>query len=415
VADRGPRDSDEASSLDELSRLNNELTNLQRELSRKNAVLSRLNEEKTTWLGVAAHDLRNPIASIRAHAALLLAGGLESAQERAALETIARVSEQMLLLVNDLLDVSAIESGRLELHVERCHLRGLVGQRVEFFELLAARKGISIGTSLQDAVVELDPNRIEQVIDNLISNAVKYTPPGRAVLVSLELQEEAAVLAVRDEGPGLTDEDRRGLFGAFRRLSAQPTGGEKSTGLGLAITQRIVVAHGGRIEVESVPGRGATFRVHLPRAARDLRREPAPAPTPTDGPAQLLRVLLVDDDEDIRQAVELSLERDEGFEVRSCSTADEAVETVRGFAPDLLLLDVEMPDCDGPTTLARLRREPAAAAAPVIFLTARAEPERIAGYRAFGALDVLQKPFEATKLASQLRGALARGRPTDRV
>jgi CheY-like chemotaxis protein/nitrogen-specific signal transduction histidine kinase len=400
---------EEERSLDELSRLNNELTNLQRELSKKNAVLSRLNEEKNTWLGVAAHDLRNPIASIKAHAALLLDGGLEPAQERAALETIGRAAEQMLGLVNDLLDVSAIESGRLDLRAERCALHELVGQRVEFFQLIAGRKRIAIRDALEEAAVELDPGRIEQVIDNLISNAVKYTSPGGAVWISLALAAEEAVLTVRDEGPGLTDEDRRLLFGAFRRLSAQPTGGEKSTGLGLAITHRIVAAHGGRIEVESAPGQGATFRVRLPRVARGLVRPPSePTPVLAAGAASLLRVLVVDDDEDIRQAVELSLEREEGFEVRTCATADEAVEAVRGFTPDLLLLDVEMPGCDGPTTLGRLRREPAAAATPVVFLTARAELERLAGYRALGALEVLQKPFEVSLLASQLRAAVAR-------
>jgi two-component system, sensor histidine kinase len=382
------------------------------ELSGKNATLARLNEEKSTLLGMAAHDLRNPIASIQGHAALLLEVDLDAEQRRRALESIGRVSRQMLVMVNDLLDVSVIESGRLELRRERCALHELLGQRVEFFGILAARKSISIATRIGEVAAEVDPQRIEQVIDNLLSNAVKYSPPGASVDVSLAIEGQDAVLAVRDRGPGLTEEDRQRLFGAFQRLSARPTGGEKSTGLGLAITQRIVTAHGGRIEVESAPGQGATFRVRLPLIHAAEQSAAAPSRGPADGlTPSPVRVLMVDDDEDIREAVQLALEGEAGFDLRVCASLEEALAELAHFTPDLLLLDVEMPGSDGPATLGRLRLEPGVDRTPFLFLTARSEPDRVARYRELGALEVIEKPFDLPALGGSLRRALQRALP----
>jgi signal transduction histidine kinase/CheY-like chemotaxis protein len=392
----------EGNALDELSRLNNELVNLQRDLAKQNRALERLNEEKNTLLGIAAHDLRNPIASIKGHAALLLESELEPRQRERALQAIGRASEHMLTLVNDLLDVSVIESGRLELRRERCDLGELLARRVEFFQLLGERKSIRVVTSIEPGLVlAVDPGRIEQVIDNLISNAVKYSPHGSSVEVRARREERGVVIEVRDQGPGLTEEDQRRLFGTFQRLSARPTGGEKSTGLGLAITLRVVRAHGGSIAVESTPGAGATFGVVLPEGP-----ELAPS-APTAARSRPIRVLVVDDDEDIRLAVELALTPEHGFEVVLCASLAEARAALDRFAPDLLLLDVEMPVHDGPATLALLRREPAAAAAPAVFLTARVEAERVVRYRELGAVDVVPKPFALPALRERLQAVVA--------
>jgi len=395
----------ESGELDELSRLNNELVNLQRDLAKQNRTLERLNEEKNTLLGIAAHDLRNPIASIKGHAAFLLESepdpALSPALRRRSLESIARVSEQMLALVNDLLDVTAIESGRLDLRREPCALDALIARRVEFFRALGERKAIAVEAELGEALtVAVDPNRIEQVIDNLVSNAIKYSPHGSCVSVTLRAEGDEVCFTVRDQGPGLTLEDQRRLFGVFQKLSARPTGGEKSTGLGLAITARVVKAHGGRIEVESEPGAGATFSVLLPG-----RIGPTEAAGPE--PPAAVRVLVVDDDEDIRLAVELALGEEHGFEVRPCASLEEALEALRSFSPDLLLLDVEMPGHDGPATLARLREEASLRETPAIFLTARVEPARIARYRALGARDVIAKPFDLQSLRRRLHAAMA--------
>ena len=263
------RASDDLSSMEEMTRLNNELVTLQRELAKKNNKLERLNEQKNTFLGMAAHDLRNPIGSILGYAKLMLELELEPAQRRQSLEAISRVAEQMSTLVNDLLDVSVIESGKLELRRAPCSLAALLQRRAAFFELLAAKKQITLAVAIDDpGELPLDPDRMEQVVDNLISNAVKYSPRGARIEVSLRREGGQVRLQVRDEGPGLSAEDQRRLFGAFQRLSARPTGGEKSTGLGLAITQRIVTAHGGTISVQSELGRGSSFSVVLPAPDR---------------------------------------------------------------------------------------------------------------------------------------------------
>ena len=171
----------------------------------------------------------------------------------------------MLGLIDDLLDVSQIEAGRLNLNLEMVEIDNLVKETVNRHAKMAACKGtrVLLETSVA-GLVKADPARLRQVIDNLISNAVKYSPPGSRVHVGLRRTNEEWRVNVRDEGPGLTPEDRQHLFQSFARLSARPTGGEKSIGLGLAITRRMVEAHGGKIGVDSEPGQGANFWFTLP-------------------------------------------------------------------------------------------------------------------------------------------------------
>lgn len=251
---------------DALAAENMRLVAIQQELALKNKRLQVLDEQKNLFLGMAAHDLRNPISAIRGHARLLLeVDDLEREQAESALTSVKRASEHMLHLVENLLDVSVIESGKLELSLRSSSLSELLARRLEFFLLLAKEKSIKLITDVpQDIVVEMDPHRMEQVIDNLISNAVKYSPSGRRVWVSLSRDSDTVRLTVRDEGPGLSNEDQSRLFGAFSRLSSRPTAGERSTGLGLVISQRIVNAHHGTITVDSRLGEGSTFTVTQP-------------------------------------------------------------------------------------------------------------------------------------------------------
>ena len=171
----------------------------------------------------------------------------------------------MLVLINDLLDVTQIESGKLVLNKVSIELQNFLAESVSRHAALATPKGTRV--LLDDCpagTVMADPRRLRQVMDNLISNGVKYSPPGSAVRVSAQSTPLEWRVAVQDQGPGITEKDRRRLFQDFARLSAQPTGGEKSTGLGLAITRRVVQAHSGQIGVDSEPGRGASFWFTLP-------------------------------------------------------------------------------------------------------------------------------------------------------
>lgn len=232
--------------------------------------LSRANAAKNKFLGMAAHDLRNPLASIRGLTEFLRDGvvGALTTEQAELINTIHDASQSMLDMVNDLLDVATIESGELKLVVSPHDLTELVAKSVTLTNMEAAKKGtrIQLEASGERFVLVIDPAKMKQVIDNLLSNAVKYSPPGSTVTVGVERDPTGAAcrLSVRDEGPGIPADERDKLFKDFGRLSVQPTGGEKSTGLGLAICRKIVEAHGGTIEANNLPTRGCEFRVTLP-------------------------------------------------------------------------------------------------------------------------------------------------------
>lgn len=251
----------------EKGRLVTELSAQKVEIERQNAELQRLSELKNTFLGIAAHDLRGPIGNIQMIADLLSSETISvSPSERASLlGDIGKHTGHILALLDDLLDVTRIESGKLELRFENINLSQFLLDIIYRHKMMATVKGTRVQAgSIPEGDIRADPARLRQVLDNLISNAVKYSPPGSLVTVDAGKDGTGWRVNVRDQGPGITDQDRRRLFQDFAKLSARPTGGEKSTGLGLAITRRIVEAHGGKIDVDSVPGEGATFWFSLP-------------------------------------------------------------------------------------------------------------------------------------------------------
>ena len=247
-----------------------ELALRQAEIEAQNAELRRLDDLKNRFLGMAAHDLRNPIGAIKMMASVLRDESYPiSPEERQTfLDDIIAQTDHMLALLHDLLDVSQLEAGRLELRREAVPIHEFITTTVARHAQLAAPKGTRIVLeNVPSGEIFADPRRLRQVMDNLISNAVKFSPPGSTVRVMVEREEVGWRLSVADQGPGITPEDRRKLFQDFARLSARPTGGEQSIGLGLAITRRVVEAHGGQLGVDSEPGQGATFWVWLPDGA----------------------------------------------------------------------------------------------------------------------------------------------------
>jgi len=251
----------------ERARMASELEEKRKTFETQNEELLRLNKTKDRFLGMAAHDLRNPTASILMAAEYLTSTQLDRDQ-RLFVRDIAAQAEYMLTLIEDLLDVSQIESGVLELSREPISTVEFVGEEVARHSALAAPKGIRIvfETDVKRGMVLADRVRMRQVMDNLLTNAVKYSPPDTTVVVRLRRHDGLCRIEVQDEGPGISPEDQEQLFSYFGRLSAVPTGGESSTGLGMAITRRIVEAHGGTIGVESQVGEGSTFWVMLPVA-----------------------------------------------------------------------------------------------------------------------------------------------------
>jgi signal transduction histidine kinase len=263
----------------EKGRLVSEIAAQKAAIEQQNLELRRLNEQKNTFLGIAAHDLRSPIGYIQTASSLLLDPvGISESQRTTILEDIHRQTHHMLGLLNDLLDVAQIQAGKLVLHPETIALGSFLAEIVQRHSMMAVPKGTHILLSEPaSGEVVADPLRLRQVMDNLISNAVKYAPPGSTVWVSAEPIASGWRVNVKDEGPGVSVEDRARLFQIFSRLSAMPTGGEKSVGLGLAITARVVEAHGGQIGVDSEPGHGSTFWFTLP----DRPPSTSAAPSPT--------------------------------------------------------------------------------------------------------------------------------------
>jgi len=239
----------------------------QLELARKNEQLVRLNEEKNAFLGMAAHDLRNPLSVVLGYSDVLLLP--ECALNKDVVEMVEKIrssSEFMLSLINDLLDISIIESGKLSLDRKRTDLVRVLEANVSLNMVLAARKDMTIVLESDPDVprLDLDARKVEQVLNNLVSNAIHYAPPGTTIRVELRHAAPHVVISVKDEGPGIAPEDVAKLFRPFGRARSMSTGGEISTGLGLAIARRIVEGHGGRLWVESDIGRGSTFFVALP-------------------------------------------------------------------------------------------------------------------------------------------------------
>ncbi len=253
---------------DELSQLNNDLANAYRDLAKKSAELSRLNDQKNQLLGMAAHDLRNPLEVILTYSAFLLeeAAPRLDRDQMAFVETIRSSSDFMLHLVEDLLDLAKIESGKLELDLARVDLAELIGGNVARSRVLAAKKGTGIELRIEGAPFPMliDPPKIEQVLNNLIGNAVKFSPPGSTVEVRLARGDGRVTAAVADQGPGVPPDELDALFRPFERTRVRSTAGEKSTGLGLAIVKRIVEGHRGEIRVENRPEGGSVFLVTLP-------------------------------------------------------------------------------------------------------------------------------------------------------
>jgi len=237
------------------------------ELTQANQKLVELNELKNKFLGIASHDLRNPLASIRGYSKFLLDKGRQVKEDtrQEFLTTIKNVSGNMLELISNLLDISVIESGQLQLNPEKSSIKKLAEEKIHLQQILADKKNIVLHADLEEVPeFYFDANRMGQVVDNLLSNAVKYSPPDKEIFIKLVSNEETMTLSVKDEGPGISLDEQGQLFQHFKKLSARPTGGESSSGLGLAIAQRIVEEHQGDIGVDSQLGHGATFHFSLP-------------------------------------------------------------------------------------------------------------------------------------------------------
>lgn len=252
----------------EILSLNQELSNLTRELHKKNARLKTLNDEKNRFLGMAAHDLRKPIGLILAYSEFLMdeAENVLSEEHYGFLKTICNSCAFMKRLVDDFLDVSAIEAGRLDLDLKPIAMETILSRSFQLNRIQAAKKGIHLKVQCDSNLprIIIDEAKIEQVITNLVSNAVEHSHPGSLVTISITHDREMVTVSIKNEGRGISVEEQERLFKPFGKAGGEKTGGEKSTGLGLLISRKIVEAHRGKIWIESRVDQETIVAFNLP-------------------------------------------------------------------------------------------------------------------------------------------------------
>jgi signal transduction histidine kinase/ActR/RegA family two-component response regulator len=402
----------------ELSRTNAELEVEVEERRRveeeRTAALARerdANRLKDEFLATLSHELRTPLNAVLGWTRVLRSANVEPATGKRALESIERNARVQARLIEDLLEVSRIVTGKLRLQVRPVDLAAIVDAAIEVVQPAAMAKkiGLDVAISARPAMTSGDPDRLQQVVWNVMSNAVKFTPAGGEVKVRL-VQAQGYRLTVRDSGPGIEPRFLPHVFEAFRQADGTASREHGGLGLGLAIAKQLVELHGGTINAySSGRGTGATFEVYLPSMvateSADAIREAVAAhvlPAPTD--ESLLRnlhVLVVDDEEDARLLLEATLSQ-YGADVTIAANAAEAMQAIERAVPDVLLSDVGMPHEDGYALIRRVRARPPAAGGtiPAVAITAYASAnDRLtalsAGYQAHVA-----KPFEPREIAT---------------
>jgi len=376
------------------------------ELARhQTAVAERASQAKSEFLARMSHELRTPLNAVLGFTQLLQieAEGEQAAERAAKLGHIRAAGEHLLSLIDGVLDLSGLEAGHLSLDLQPIVLADVAEQAVTLVAAQAAALGVAIRTGRLDLTVRADRTRLLQVLVNLLSNAVKYNRTGGAI--ELDAQPDAAqvVVHVRDTGRGMNAEQLAHLFEPFNRLGIEREGIE-GTGIGLTIVKALVVGMGGSIDVASRPGEGTTVTLHLPSAPAGAPAPVAAAPA-TGGRRTSGRLLYIEDNAVNVLLVEELVQTLEGLTIVSEATGAAGVERARSMRPDLVLIDMQLPDFDGYEVLRRLRADPATAAIPCVALSANAMPEDIERARRAGFADYWTKPidFRAFIAAMQAR------------
>jgi PAS domain S-box-containing protein len=369
------------------------------------------NRAKDEFLAVVSHELRTPLNAILGWSKLLSRTDFDERRRVSALETVERNAVAMAQLIEDLLDMSRVVSGKLRLNVQRAVLAQIVEAAVESVRPSASSKGISLHLDFDPAAPDLvgDPTRLQQIVWNLLSNAVKFTQKGGVISVALRRTEAQLEVTVSDSGRGIDSEFLPHVFDAFRQGPSAAATSRGGLGLGLAITKQLVELHGGRIEARSEgPGTGATFTVAfpiLPSSAADSA-PPSLAPESVPPPSDLaqlhgLRILVVDDDDDARVLLTSILDG-YGCRVRSASNVAEALVIFGQQPPDVLISDVAMPGADGYELIRRVRAlsRDKGGDVPAAAITAYARPEDRSRLLNAGFSIHLPKPIDPAEVVA---------------
>ncbi len=388
---------------------------------------------KSAFIANMSHEIRTPLNSVLALSQLLRDGvaGPLAVEQRRYLEVIERNGQGLLHLINDILDLSRIEAGHMDIDTHSLDVEPQVEAVVDALAPLAAAKGLDLVAVLPPDLppIRADADRFRQILTNLVNNAVKFTESGQ-VRVSAEARGDAVTLHVTDTGVGVPDAYRDKIFQEFFQVDQTLVRRQGGTGLGLAIARRLARLMGGEISVESVVGKGSRFSLRLPRAADDRRETVArssAAPPAFDGPLPPSRVLVVEDNDDNLFTLRQVLAR-LPLDLTFASNGRQAIDACRREMPDLVIMDVQMPGMTGLQATGAIRGLPGGGDVPIVALTAQAmkgDRERIL---AAGCDDYVAKPFQPKELTDAVvrllrrdagdetidgRAAPAAGQPSD--
>lgn len=382
------------------------------ELTRAHDQLKQADRVKSDFISTLSHELRTPLTAMMGWVQLLKEGATPSEREQG-LEVIERNIRVQSQLVNDLLDMSRIESGKMTLDLQPIDLPELMDAALAAIRPTATVKFITITESYADAhgIVKGDRNRLQQVFWNLLSNAIKFTPRGGRIHVTVQRVESYAEVSIRDTGMGIDPQSIGAIFERFSQADSSITRRHGGLGLGLAIVKHLTELHGGTVRAESLgEGQGAQFTVRLPLVP--LREDNAG--TSRDGPSSTnagsdlggVKVLVVEDDPD-SSATLVTILRRRGAEVRGAASMDEALAAFREFHPDVLLSDIGMPVHDGYELIGRVRSMPEGQTVPAVALTALARSEDRNRALNAGFQMHVAKPVEAKELVAVVRNLAA--------
>jgi len=368
-----------------------------RELELGNREIREMSRRKSEFLANMSHELRTPLNAILGFSEILKDGLVElsAAQRQECLENIHTSGRHLLELVNDILDLSKIEAGRMELTNDSFPVMRAVEEVHNVIRAISERREIAVTVDVEPAglVVRADKSKFKQVMYNLLNNAIKFTPSHGRVWVRARRDDEELVVAVGDSGEGIAADAQESIFGEFYQVG--PGGGhDEGTGLGLPLTRRIIELHGGRIDVESSPGNGSVFTFRLPIGgvyqANGQARD---------------RILLVEDDPSNRDLTTMVLSGS-GFRVDVARDGQEGLQKALSSDYDLVLMDVQLPGIDGLTLTRMLKSDPRTAPVPVVALSANAMKGDEQKALAAGCVGYIAKPIDVAGFAKKVAGYL---------
>ena len=385
-----------------------ELARLVQELQEANLELRRASEVKSQFLANMSHELRTPLNAILGFSELLIDEVAPDREtQRDYLQTIYGSGEHLLSLINDLLDLAKIEAGRVEVNPGELALQPLVAEVVTSLKSLAQAKQITVQNRVpESARLWADSRHVWQVLVNLLSNAIKFTDDGGRVVISSRRRGESTEIKVKDNGIGIAAEHLEVIFDEFAQVESGAARRQQGTGLGLALSRRLVALNGGAIQVTSQMGKGSAFKVLLPSPAKASRSRSRSRPRTLGAAGNGAPTVLVVDDDPAAVRLLTHHLRQAGYRTEVVSSGDEVVDLALSLRPAAITLDLLLPKLDGWEVLRALRAHPQTRDIPVVVVSIVDDQRRA---RVLGAVDFLVKPIDPTALISRLRALLGQG------